>query len=153
MTLTEEKRDLFSVDDSYFVAHCISSDIKMGAGIAPLIDTAFGVKSRMERMYGDTILRDFRKIEERDGYCGMCIVVGRVLNLITKKNYWEKPTYSSMRLALKRMRYECMANGISKVAMPRIGCGLDKLDWGVVREMIIEVFDDTDIDILVCVLK
>lgn len=33
--------------------------------------------------------------------------------------------------------------------MPKIGCGLDKLDWTAVREIIREMFADTDIEILV----
>ena len=30
MILKEEKRNLFEVDDKYYLAHCISSDCKMG---------------------------------------------------------------------------------------------------------------------------
>ena len=35
--------------------------------------------------------------------------------------------------------------------MPLIGCGLDKLKWGKVRKIIIDTFNDTDIEILVCI--
>lgn len=38
-----------------------------------------------------------------------------------------------------------------KLAMPRIGCGLDKLEWSKVKAIIEEVFADTDVEILVCV--
>ena len=34
MILKEEKRNLFEVDDKYYLAHCISEDCAMGAGIA-----------------------------------------------------------------------------------------------------------------------
>lgn len=34
MEFTEIKKDLFTMDDAYCLAHCISSDAKMGAGIA-----------------------------------------------------------------------------------------------------------------------
>lgn len=34
--------------------------------------------------------------------------------------------------------------------MPKIGCGLDKLEWDKVEEIIKETFKDCDIDILVC---
>ena len=37
-----------------------------------------------------------------------------------------------------------------KIAMPRIGCGLDRLEWGNVRRMIKCLFADTDVEILVC---
>ena len=39
-----------------------------------------------------------------------------------------------------------------KLAMPVIGCGLDKLEWSRVSEIIKLVFEKTDIDILVCKL-
>jgi len=41
---------------------------------------------------------------------------------------------------------------IKKLAMPRIGCGLDKLQWSMVREIIIDIFKDTDCKIVVCKL-
>jgi hypothetical protein len=34
--------------------------------------------------------------------------------------------------------------------MPIIGCGLDRLQWDKVSEIIKDVFKDTDIEILVC---
>ena len=43
-----------------------------------------------------------------------------------------------------------MKNGINKIAMPMIGCGLDKLNWDKVSQIIKETFKDTDIEILVC---
>ena len=42
--------------------------------------------------------------------------------------------------------------GITKIAMPRIGCGLDGLNWQDVKKALQDVFDNTDIEILVCVL-
>lgn len=50
------------------------------------------------------------------------------------------------------MRELCLSEGISKLAMPQIGCGLDKLQWGKVREIIKEVFDDTEVEMIVCTL-
>jgi len=36
--------------------------------------------------------------------------------------------------------------------MPRIGCGLDRLDWGKVRDVIFDVFHDVNnLKITVCV--
>ena len=40
-----------------------------------------------------------------------------------------------------------------KIAMPVIGCGLDRLEWSKVSEIIKEVFECTDIEILVCKQK
>ena len=39
---------------------------------------------------------------------------------------------------------------IKLLAMPKIGTGLDKMSWEVVRSMIFDVFKDKPITILVC---
>lgn len=39
MTYKEEKRDLFRVDTDYYLAHCISADFALGAGIAKEFNT------------------------------------------------------------------------------------------------------------------
>ncbi|TCM96268.1 hypothetical protein EV294_105133 [Paenibacillus sp. BK033] len=38
MDFKEIKRDLFTMTEDYYLAHCISSDAKMGAGIAAEIN-------------------------------------------------------------------------------------------------------------------
>ncbi|WP_243644230.1 hypothetical protein [Paenibacillus pinisoli] len=45
MEFIEIKKDLFSMADEYFLAHCISSDAKMGAGIAVEFRKRFKLKS------------------------------------------------------------------------------------------------------------
>lgn len=48
MIYKEEKRDLFSVDDSYYIAHCISADFALGAGIAKEIDRRFNTREELK---------------------------------------------------------------------------------------------------------
>ncbi len=55
-----------------------------------------------------------------------------------------------MRNALNWMKEDCEIRGIKKIAMPMIGCGLDKLKWDDVSKIIKDVFKDTDVEILVC---
>ena len=43
-------------------------------------------------------------------------------------------------------------NLITKVAIPRLGCGHEGMDWEKVKEIIEEVFEDTDVEILICSL-
>ena len=75
-----------------------------------------------------------------------------VFNLVTKKRYWEKPTMENMKKALIILRRQCEKYDIKKLAMPKIGCGLDGLYWNVVSHLIQEVFYDSDIEIMVCFL-
>ncbi|GKU76170.1 macro domain-containing protein [Paenibacillus sp. L3-i20] len=140
MNFKEIKKDLFALSDDYYLAHCISSDAKMGAGIAVEFKKKFKLKS-LQDMANNNPLE-----------IGKCYKAGRALNLITKSKYWHKPTYESITAAIVSMRNVCLDDGITKLAMPQIGCGLDKLQWGKVREIIQETFEDTEIDIVICTL-
>ncbi len=73
MLYQEKKRDLFTVSKDYYLAHCISSDAKMGAGIAVEFRKRFS-------------LAEFQKQAVLNPYpIGTCQLESRVLNLITKK--------------------------------------------------------------------
>ena len=148
MTYKEEIRDLFSVSDDYCLAHCISADFGMGKGIVVEFNKRFDMKNRLQVKNPDYL---HRYNQHRIG--GDCILEGRVLNLITKERYWMKPTIITMRLALQKMKKICLENNITKIAMPTIGAGLDRLAWSDVSNQINDVFGDTDIEILVCKLK
>jgi len=43
-----------------------------------------------------------------------------------------------------------LKKNIKKLAMPKIGCGLDCLLWDCVEEEIKNIFNMTDIEIVVC---
>lgn len=148
MQYREEVKDLFSVPDDYYLAHCISADLGMGKGIVVEFNKRFDMKRKLQSKYPD-YLNQFT--HHRTG--GDCILEGRVLNLITKERYFEKPTIITMRLALQKMKKICLENNITRVAMPTIGAGLDRLSWSDVSKQINDVFSDTDIEILVCKLK
>ena len=145
----EEVRDLFSVPDDYYLAHCISADFGMGKGIVVEFNKRFNLKNTLISNYPDFLERYDENIHFQKKN-GCCIKEGRILNLITKRNYWNKPTYQTIRASLKSMKDICISKDIKKVAMPLIGCGLDRLEWDKVSEIIKSVFSDTDIEILVC---
>lgn len=137
MTYIEIKADLFSVLQDYYLAHCISADYKMGAGIAKDFEARFKLRSKLKQM---PVTAKYR-----------AMLVGRVFNLVTKEKYWHKPTYDSVRAALEDMKRQCQELNIKKLAMPRIASGLDRLSWPRVSEIVRNVFEDTDITIMVCV--
>lgn len=152
MKYEEKIVDLFSVDDSYYLAHCISADFGMGAGIAVQFNNRFGMKRKLQVKYPDFL----KTFDYQTTFCGKsasCILEDKVFNLVTKRNYWNKPTYSSLQAALCSMKDVCISKKINKVAMPLIGCGLDKLEWEKVSQIIKNIFADTDIEILVCKQK
>lgn len=145
MIYQEEQIDLFSVSPNIHLVQCISADLKMGAGIAVQFNKHFDVRNTLINKYKEAPLRMWDK-----GTHGFCILEGRVFNLVTKRNYWHKPTYESLRSALTAMRNSAISRDIKEIAMPLIGCGLDGLSWEKVSELIREIFYDTDIEILVC---
>ena len=55
-------------------------------------------------------------------------------------------------MTLEELKSCCVRNDIFYIAMPKIGCGLDKLEWSKVKAIIEEVFAGTDIEILICYL-
>ena len=79
-------------------------------------------------------------------------LIDNVFNLVTKPKCYHKPRYEAVREALETMREIMDINATTKIAMPRIGCGLDRLDWDEVYEIICEVFEDTDVEVLICEL-
>lgn len=151
MIYREERRDLFGTDKNYALVHCISSDFAMGAGIAVAF-TRMGVKAQLERLYQ-------KNFWEGDGYCLFTAPVQIIynqpvkritFNLVTKQRCFHKPTYDTLKQALLDLKKQCMENQIKRLAMPKIGCGLDRLAWDKVSAMIQEIFADTDFEILVC---
>ena len=142
MIYKEEVRDLFSVPDDYYLAHCISADFGMGKGIVVEFNKRFDMKHKLQTKYPD-YLNQFT----HHRIYGDCILEGKVLNLITKERYYEKPTYKTLTIALKTMKQICFDCEIYKIAMPTISSGLDRLNWEKVSEIIKEVFNDSNIEI------
>ena len=153
MIIKEVKKDLFTVSNDYALVHCISADFKLGAGIAREFNKKFNCRKRLFDLNGgDNDVGDWD-----NGTHGYCILIGLcenpiILNLVTKRNYWDKPTLITIKNALSWMKKHCEMLDIHKVAMPRIGCGLDRQDWTEVKKLIEEVFEDIDIEIVVCSL-
>ena len=138
MSFREERMNLFDVDESWHLAHCVASDLAMGAGIAVPMNAKFDLR---------------RKIREsgEDLRHPTCVLVDGVFNMITKARSFQKPTVEDFLSSLRLMRDMAVNRGVAKLAMPRIGCGLDGLPWPAVRDAIRKEFFETDVEVLVCV--
>lgn len=156
MVYKEEKRDLFSVGDDYYFAHCISADFTIGDGIAKEFNKRFKLRDELVKGRGN-YLENFSRIrtypfepKKIGNWYGDIILCGRIYNLVTKERHFQKSTYHSIDMALDILSFSCLLKGVKKLAMPKIGCGSDKLKWEKVREIIKKYFNDLDIEILVC---
>lgn len=146
MKIEEVNGDLFSCDDKYAFAHCISFDCKMGAGIASeFVKKYKNLKPEVSKVILDNHL-DFRPMTV--AYIDNKKII---FNLITKRKFYEKPTYTSLYRTLIELRDLCKKLDVKYLAMPRIGCGLDRLKWSEVKESIEDIFKDQDIEIKIFV--
>ena len=66
-----------------------------------------------------------------------------VFNLGTQEGYWRsRASYEAIDAALKGMRDQADAEGITTIAMPRIGVGYGGLSWKKVRAIVETAFGD-----------
>ena len=64
-----------------------------------------------------------------------------VYALVTKeRSSGDYPTLVSLRASLMALRARVAADGVTRLAAPRLGCGLDKLQWPAVRALLADVF-------------
>ena len=142
--------DLFKTDDeTTSLAHCVSRDLKMSKGIAKLFRDKFGRVQELERMNVDIGGVAVLKLRSNRGQEQNKFVY----NLVTKAKYSDFPTYDNLKQSLLAMKTHALENSVQCLAMPKIGCGLDKLEWNAVRTLIKNIFLDTSIHIKVFTLE
>lgn len=147
MTIKEEKRDLFAIPQGYYLAHCITGDCSLGVGLAKHFDNVYNMRRKLIHRYG------WENIEEDlKGFVGEAFLIDNVFNLVLKKDISKKPKYKKLRRCLLDMAGQMEDLLITKIAIPKLACGHEGLEWERVRKIIEEVFEDTDVEILVCSL-
>ncbi len=133
--------DLFSAPDRYALAHCVSADKALGAGIAlefrnrypNMLKKFEGTKFEVGKCYGYTEPEPRRSI----------------INIVTKEKYSDKPTYDDFAKAIQSLKEVVVAHRIKFLAVPLLGCGLDQLDWERVSYILTGTFYDVDVAIVV----
>ena len=145
MILNEKKGNLFELDKKYTLVQCVSEDCdnpkSWGMGIAVEFKKKF---KNMKSYCAETI--------QQEGLSFPCTIYcpfgkQKVFNLITKKVYWSKPTYITITKCIHDMAEICKEKNIKYLGMYKLGCSLDRLQWGKIREIIKEEFKDLDIKI------
>ena len=139
--IKEEKADLFELDNSWALGHCVGNDFIMGRGIATIFKEKFGHQEWLisnSKGVGTCLL-----LPQSD------IVSQNIFYLVTKPySKYSKPTYESITSSLHDMFKQAKEQNITKIALPRIGCGLDGKNWTTVLEIIKKEKPD-DITILI----
>lgn len=127
--------------ESFYLVQTVSGDCKMGLGIAKEINDRYGFK--------DIVMND--KLQRPPFRIGAVIEpkgAPHLMALVTKNLYFEKPTLDTMRCALGTLKDRLFIERCIhktdpiEIIMPTIGCGLDKLQWDDVKEIIFDVFGE-----------
>jgi ribA/ribD-fused uncharacterized protein len=141
MPIVFDSGDLFDNEhDAQAFAHGCNCQGSMGAGVARTI------RARYPAMYEE--YRRRCKAEPRQFNLGDCWLWKAddrpwIFNLGTQEGYWRaRASYEAIETALKEMRRQADGEGITSIAIPRIGVGHGGLSWKKVRAIVESVFDD-----------
>lgn len=121
--------NLLEVEQGFYLAHCISGDFSLGAGLAKAIDEAYAMREKLHIYY---------LIQEKP----CALLVDNVFNLVTKAEIKDRPTCDTLKQALSSMKDQMEFLHVRKLAIPKLGCGRDGLDWDKVETLIKEIFED-----------
>ena len=156
MQLEIVKQDITTISSDFLICHCISADAAMGAGVALALTRRFPamkaeVKACLNAMSANQVGQVILYVDDT--------TYAAVANMVTKTHYWDKSStmpqgvyLNNLRECLTTVKLVLLSRGSTKLAMPKIGCGLDRCDWNDVLQLINDVFCDSDIEITVCVL-
>lgn len=129
--------DLFSAPEKYALAHCVAVDMHMGAGIAVKFREKFGRVTLLEAQNPKVGSIAVLNVDNRTVYY-----------LVTKKLSSQKPKYADLLRSLLAMRKHMRANGVRQLAIPKIGCGLDRLEWERVLDLLYRTFHTEAVEIV-----
>jgi hypothetical protein len=142
------KGDIVSADETWKM-HFVSADLRRSKGVALRLAEVFGPVDL--RKGGECVvgLVKMQRLEMKGGH------VTHLLNLITKRKYFHKPAANPERFlsdivtALRNLRDYCDKMRIRRLALPRVGSNLDRVNWRWTQRKLLEVFEDLDIELIV----
>ena len=127
------------------IGHCISADAKMSKRFADLLSQRIpGLRDtcRRTKLLTGQIFSFWDQTSNRYIY-----------NLVTKTKCSEKRNLPTLSLTLEEMKSHARLYGISTIAIPKIGCGLDQMNWQEVLKLLRDIFAYSNIRIVVYTLE
>ena len=76
-----------------------------------------------------------------------------IYNLVTEERYCDKPNLSTLSKTLEAMKIHASTNGVSTIAIPKLGCGLDQMNWQEVVKLLRDIFAYADVQVVVYTLE
>ena len=137
----ERQVDLLSLPVYYHIAFAIPADLSFGSTTARQIDAFYGLRDKLEKAvekYED----ECEDLETGWLKAGDTICIENIFVMLTTNKKYQRPTLETIRSCVRAIAEECYENKIRYLAMPRVGCGHGHLDWDVVKETILDEFDN-----------
>ena len=125
------------------IEECVSSDFAMGKGLASTIACC----------YPD--LQELRKLPKNNFPPGSLVTYFDqqhqrfIYNLVTKRQFFQKPTYETLELSLQALKQHLKRHNIQKLEIPKLGCGYDQLHWPKVFSILFNVFSGSNLIITI----
>lgn len=151
-TLKEITGDLLEAPCYNYVLHVVSADYEQtgAVGITEDIINKFSIK--------EDIIEEIEFLKRCADYDTEATVVSEVityynnvLSLVVKNSKYDKVAYHTIARGLRNLKKIVKNRKINYLSMPRICCGREKLDWTIVRKMIVDEFKDIGHDLTITV--
>ncbi|WP_429971166.1 hypothetical protein ACQW5G_00585 [Fructilactobacillus sp. Tb1] len=132
--VVEKYGNLFTAPISIPIAHCIAIDCGLGAGIAKVFSAKF-----------PTLQNYLKTTVKKQNLTYPCVVPyqatdGRLIfNLIDKPISTKVPIRADLNIVLVKLYAKLKEKNIKIIAMPKIGAGLDKLNWEITRLQLVRL--------------
>ena len=127
------------------IGHCISAYARMSKGFADFLSHRIpGLRStcRKARLFMGQVYPFWDSTGKRYIY-----------NLVSKERFYDKPNLSTLSKTLEAMKIHASMNGVSTIAIPKLGCGLDQMNWQEVVKLLRDIFAYADLQLVVYTLE
>ena len=123
------------------IGHCISADAPVSKSFADFLSHRIpGLRStcRKARLFMGQVYPFRDQTGKRYIY-----------NLVTKEIFCDKPKLSTLSKTLEAMKIHASTNGVSTIAIPKLGCGLDQMNSQEVVKLLRDIFVYAEVQIVV----
>ena len=76
-----------------------------------------------------------------------------IYNLVTKERFCDEPNLFTLSKTLEAMKIHSSMNGISTIAISKLGCGPDQMNWQEVVKLLLDIFAYVDVQLVVYTLE
>lgn len=139
MKITELEINIMAVPQGYYLAQGISRDLNFKVGLPALFEKTYNLKEKLTANYDEEI------------EIGEVYLIDNVYSLVVKDSSYDRPDRDVLMDALVELRDQMEEDMVTKLAIPKLCCGRNGLEWDDVKAMISFVFGNSDVQILVCV--